>query len=292
MPWLRSRAAARPPRLVLGCNGYLGRNLLPKLDPERFATTSASPPPPGLEPPHFVRCDLSRSPRPLLQEPWRELYVLSRPPTNDWAPNARFYENLKQLLLAASAREPLDRVVLASTQLVYGRPDALLTTDLPVRPEGHYEYFKCELELFLAYLVHVGRIRSASSHRLPLLFGGQIGPGQRRAQLLYAFLDAIRSGRTWSFGSEEERRYGSSWGYTPDVAEALLGDLDEGFTLHNPTSGFVAYADFQEIVQQLLAAPPSAAEGGLHLPASRYELAPTLPMPGRSLREVCREALA
>ena len=249
-PWRASGGVERDV-LVLGSNAYLGQNLALALDASRLVLSSRSARNEvvaQVEAP-CVHADLARSPRPLGLVSPREVYVVARPETTDFAHNSAFAANLKNVLFAWARSRRLERVVLASTQLVYATPtDASpVGSSTELAPRDVYEYFKTELERFLRFLSARFGV-AVEIVRLPLVFGGAITGAQRRDQLLYAWVDAMRAGGRWSFADATERTYGNSWVYMPDVARAFVRAAGPGVHVRQPTSGDFRYAELQQAV--------------------------------------------
>ena len=270
--------------IVIGSSGYLGSNLLRVLGPEC--------------PTVVTRSDVTRNPgfsidlssvslddsHPLFNEIPQRVYVLARPAESDWAVNRRFYDNLQKLLLKWCSNQELKRVYFTSTSNVYSIEESgIKSCHSHAAPYGVYEYFKLEFELFLEYL-HTACRRDVDFYifRLPIAFGGLFDPERNSNQYIYAFMSNYLNGRTWTFETDEDLQFGTSWIYTPDFVERIANlERENGcYEVLTAASGFITYKDLDMIFESRL--QPERL-GELKLFRSRMEISNDLGLPQRSL---------
>jgi nucleoside-diphosphate-sugar epimerase len=277
--------------LVLGCNGYVGENLALAVDARRLILSSChhrSARLQGIDAP-FIREDLKDPTGVLAAAAPREVYLLARSTSDDIRIQAAFAANIKSMLYSWIQRKRLERVVFLSTQLVYPTPpdSTPVSSSTPVAPLGLYEYFKVELEGFLRYLADTYGLQ-CEVFRLPLVWGGLIEPSQRREQLIYRWVDDLVAGARWRISTGEEREYGNSWVWMPDLIKSLLRPGQGLFSIRQPVSGHFTYWEIQQAVTR----GANAGSGErLHLPRTRFFLCDEENLRPRSLSEMITEGL-
>lgn len=242
--------------LLLGCNSYLGQNLASSLDEHQLILSSRnyrneicqniSAP--------FVKEDLTKSINNLSAIKPENVFIVSRPLEQDFFTNQLFSHNLKLLLMKYVANKITREITFISTQLVYATPETPtpIASNHQTQPENIYEYFKLDLEMFLAFLARKFNIK-VRIYRIPLLVGGLILPHQRKTQLLYQWLQAYCDGHTWNCPSNKEIIYGNSWLDMNDFTSLLK--TNEGMTsykISHVSSGDFSYFDLGEIFKELL----------------------------------------
>lgn len=233
--------------LVTGANGFLGRNVVPRLR-QPYVTLSRSD--------ATYPVDLARNVPRLQEAPEVVLHLAGKAhsvPTTDAEKEAFFQVNLKgtQNLVAGLERVGLPRAfVFVSTVAVYGVDEGIdITETHPLQGDTPYALSKIQAEAFLEAWgtergVRVGILR------LPLIAGPN-PPGN-----LGAMIQGIKTGKYLRFGRGKTRK---SVVLAQDVASVLPALLERGGT-YNLTDGYhPSFAELEnEISQQLGKAPPRA----------------------------------
>ncbi|OUL37136.1 hypothetical protein BV372_03835 [Nostoc sp. T09] len=272
--------------LLLGSSGYLGVNLLEYLDPNQTITVSrSSEKPEVLE--HIcldIRDELTSSElQQIVKCRPSQIYILGRPTEDDFYINKRFYDNLKTLFLKLADDPILSTIHFFSTTLVYDGIKHITSSLLgEVKPYSFYEYFKLDFELFLHYLsLNIRPDIAVFIHRLPILFGGIFSPQKNSDQFLYSFINSYIQGNGWRFATEEDKKYGTSWAFTPDLCKAVtLPPSSSGFHLKNASSGFFTYFQLHELLVQYFGQP---LKDELKLYRSYFNIDDELGLPQKSI---------
>lgn len=275
--------------LLLGSSGYLGTNLLQYLQPEQTVTVSRGrEQPPVLK--HFCldlrdELELSDLEAILAYRP-SDIYILGRPTEDDFYLNKRFYDNLKTLLLQLSREPILSAIHFFSTTLVYdGIQHIPSSKSGETKPYSFYEYYKLDFELFLHYLsLSIRPDIAVWVYRLPILFGGVFSPERNSGQFLYGFIDSYARGIGWEFTTEEEKKYGTAWAFTPSLCQIITSiPSNPGFHLRNTASGFFTYFQLHELLVQHFGTPSNKE---LKLYRSYFNVNDELSLPQMEIREV------
>jgi hypothetical protein len=242
--------------LLIGSSGYLATNLLQFLELNQTVTISRD----SEDPKSFVHICLDLRDKyaqsyfqKILNCRPSHIYILSRPTEDDFNTNKCFYDNLKMLILQLT-RDPLLSVIhFFSTTLVYDGETHISSANLAgVKPYKIYEYFKLDFELFLHHLsLDIRPDLAIITHRLPLLFGGLFCWQKNSNQFIYGFIESYSKGNAWKFSTDDEKKYGTSWAFVPDLCEVITSHrLKPGFYLKNVSSGFFTYYDLHKILIQ------------------------------------------
>lgn len=277
--------------LILGANSYIAQNIVPCLSGRSIVTSGRSAPNEVCREwsyPH-VSADLCVSEEPLLEVRPRELWIFARPLDEGAVENLAFYHHLKLLTFAYLSRLHLRRVVLFSTQLVYGWPaDARpMSSDHRLDPRGVYDYAKADMEFYLRCLHHQYGLQRVDILRLPLAFGGRILAAQREIQLLYSWLDAHRDGARWSDIATAAPEHGTSWVHVDDLAAALAADdAVEGIRIRNASSGELRYAALHALAEQLWG--KGTPDPAMWRPRTAFYITDDLGLPRRDWAEAVR----
>lgn len=231
--------------LIVGSNGYLARNLLNSLDPEKTITISRQP---SSKAHQQLQIHISESTgeekfetrlKDLLREA-TSIIILSVPPFRDYFVSRHFFDFLKNLVFWYSQNVPARKIWFRSSTMAY--------FDGEVTPVTSYEYFKLEYELFLRYVFTAIRPdMSITTLRLPILFGG-ISPN-KDGQFFYDVIDEYRQGNQWPYKEGEYVEWGTSWVYVPDLCDAILNsEFEAGSRTLDISSGFVSYSEFHGVL--------------------------------------------
>ncbi|TWU48739.1 NAD dependent epimerase/dehydratase family protein [Rubripirellula tenax] len=270
--------------IVIGSSGYLGSNLLHVFGSERIIRVTRSSLAPGLG----CSIDLSSvvldDSHPLFNMVPERVYVLARPAESDWTVNRRFYENLQKLLQKWCGNQELKAVYFTSTSNVYSIKESGVKSRFSDHaPDGEYEYFKLEFELFLKYL-HFARRNDVDFYvfRLPIAFGGIFSPENNGNQYIYSFISSYEQGYAWEFHNVEEQTFGTSWVYTPDLVGKIssLEHIGGSFQIVNVASGFFTYRELHEMLVKRFG---SRRVAPLRLYRSRMEIENEFELESRSI---------
>jgi len=281
----------------MGANGYLGQYLARALaeagrECVLHSRTAASGfcKESGLP---FVQEDLVESRRALSGLEPETVYLLARPATEDAGVFLDFAQNVQWLLQEWADRGCLQRVVFASTQLVYATPvdDVPLVVTSPLGPETAYDCHKAEMEFFLALLAHHKSGVRAELYRLPLLAGRAEAEGRHGEQYLFQWRAEYQRGLRWEFpeGDGPHRKWGTSWVHVDDVV-ALMASPREGdarLKMVQPVSGHLTYEAMDAFFRARYALPEKA--GSIHLPQTAFYLEDNAGCGPRAIEEAFME---
>lgn len=141
------------------------------------------------------------------------------------------------------------RFVYASSQVVYGRPQGILSEDHPLAPETLYDLGNVLCERLVA-----ARAAALGAVGVSLRLGLVIGAGARRRdrQFLPPVFDAALSGGTFLFSSHEALSlHGSSFLGPSDFARAVVACAERGKPgAFNLSSGFTTWRALLETISR------------------------------------------
>lgn len=264
--------------LVLGCNGYLGRNLATRLAPQSLLLSSrGASNQTGVDAPYFSQ-DLATGRARLSALSPAVVWLCSRPFSDDLETHVLFLRHIQVLLANWAASGVLRRLVYFSTQLVAATPqgEARVDGQSALAPESVYDCAKAQLELFVSYLARAHGL-SVDVVRLPLLWGGEPTAADGERQLLHRWRRQLTAGQRWHFSPGDED-YGNSWVDVGDLVDALMPDPGPGLRVRSASSGDFTYAGLQNAWGGAI-----QLGGELHLPRSRFFLQDELQLPRRGL---------
>lgn len=267
--------------LVLGSNGYIGRNLvLACWECSDLILSSRSPCLPTA-PFAFVQADLIHSAAALSEVAFDRLIILARPDSNDPAEVEPFYASLRSLVRQRVGTRELKEVHYVSTCLVYPDSTEPLTSKTPARPANYYAYAKLCFEYWLGLLSDEFEELEVAIYRVPLLYGGAVTDRQRTKQYIYRWVDEYREGTGWAFCKSADTRSGFSWLHTADFCTLLAAGTSCRFRLANASSGFVTFTEFHKTMVSRVHAARQTAEA----PAWRQEITDEVGLPKRHLAD-------
>lgn len=238
-------------KLLFGSNSYLGQNIILGNESRIYdwMGTSREPKNNILKDKNFtfIENDIINDGNKFKHLEVNEIYITSRPNSNNFDENIAFHSNLKKILLQLCTNHQVSKIVFTSSQMVYKITHDDVDLDTETMPYNVYEYFKLDMEIFLKLLYLKHNVPSISIYRLPLLFGGQINKKQIEEQYLYNFIKNFHNGHFWKFANDFEKSYGASWCYLPDLVEQFNKKID-GYNIINVSSGFVNYFELNKFM--------------------------------------------
>ena len=136
--------------------------------------------------------------------------------------------------------------VFASSQTVYGIPNAIVDEKSPINAGSWYDMGKICNEHQVAMAAEETKAGPGISLRLPLVFAA--GPRRRDRQFLPAIWDAIRAGKPFLFGSEEAiESCGSVFIGEKDIGRAFCDALTNTASgAYNFAGGFCTWKELLE----------------------------------------------
>lgn len=241
--------------LVIGSNGYLGINLTPLLHPENTVLISKSDNVPCNHEFNLIKADLTES-IPEIEQSFDTIFLLSRPLTQDMDVLREFNKNSFDMVRKVGHDHTTIHVI--SSSLVYDSSNNVpLKWDTATTPVEAYERSKVELEQLFYELALDLSTCSVNIHRIPLLCGGRLKKSDRLNQILYQFYDCFREGAFWSFESDADKEYGTSYLDVSNFADWLInGNFNNGWNVWTPSSGTIRYYDYQKAAHRRLMFKP------------------------------------
>lgn len=242
----RSPFAGERDTLVLGCNGYLGRQVGQSLAAENLILSSrAACRSLDVQAP-YVSQDLSVGPGELALLSPATVWVCARPLTDSFSDLSRFQCELQSLLDKWAHARTLQRLIIFSTQLVAATPaeGEQVCGQSALAPQAPYDCAMAQLEVFAGYLARMHGI-AVEVVRLPLLWGGQPCEADLDTQLLHRWRRALASGERWQI-APSERHFGNSWVDMQDLIDVLKRDTRPGLRVRTAKSGDFTYFELQQ----------------------------------------------
>ncbi|MCP4490097.1 MAG: NAD(P)-dependent oxidoreductase [Gammaproteobacteria bacterium] len=283
--------------LILGANGFIGRNLVDCLGEQPLITVSRSAKNHAHNSKHYS-IDLSNNiisgNHPLFSETPNRIYILARPDSLGYDINRVFHTNLQLLLMKWCDNIDLESIYFVSSTMVYDCLGHKPRTNAPddAEPWGMYEYFKLETELFLKYISNCLRTNvSIEVLRIPLGFSGITNAASNSNQFIYHFIDSYRQGLYWDFRSDEARKYGSSWVHVPDLAVCITKrqkKVNSGYRIVNVSSGYFSYHQLDQFFIDKL---KFERKKEMRLYRSNYQIVDQLNLPQRDLLQEIENVL-
>lgn len=264
--------------LVLGCNGYLGRQVARSLPSDKLIVSSRSAQPAlDIDAP-YISQDLCSGPGELALLSPATVWVCARPLTDSFPEFSRFQMQLQCLLDSWARAQHLRRLIIFSTQLVAATPadGEQVCGHSPLAPQAPYDCAMAQLEVFAGYLARTHGI-AVDVVRLPLLWGGDAAKADLDTQLLHRWRAALAQGERWQIEATD-LHYGNSWVDMQDLIDAIERDASPGLRVRSAKSGDFTYAELQ---QRWGAGAPSGAT--MALVKSRFLVADEFGLPPRSL---------
>jgi hypothetical protein len=272
--------------LIIGSNSYLGINLCKCVSPESTILSSANINDSLNCNFEFIQSKIGGHSVSFGNNIYSRVYLLSRPVTENKQELSDFYNSIKTIVGELLKKNENLELHFASTSLIFDSitPEKK-NIKSPMDLRASYELFKREFEQYLMELSSTFINASFNIHRIPLLMGGEVREKDKENQLFYKWYRMFKEQKGWIFRGEEDKKYGTSWLFTPDFCQWITGNIFlQGINTWLPKSGDITYFEFFHISQQRLFYRPLIDE--LKFPQSYLFLEANTPLPGRNFSDL------